>query len=115
MTRSKYGNTKCEWRGEKFDSKKELERHLVLLDMQNKGEIRALKRQVSFKLQLLGILIGKVRPDWTYEEPTGISSTPRLPVWRKVAEDAKGYQTPDHKTRWKLAKALYPQYDWRLS
>ena len=112
MKRLKYGNVKCEWHGEKFDSKRELERHLVLLDMQKRHEIFDLERQVTYKLIVNSQLIGKVRPDWRYQE------------WRRtmgnhmhytVCEDAKGVQTPDHKTRWKLARALYPEIDWRLS
>lgn len=112
----KYRNVKCEWRGEKFDSKKELERHLVLLDMQKRGEIASLKRQVTFKLIVNGQLIGSVRPDWTYDFRKGLwENNPQWPIWKKTAEDAKGVQTPDHKTRWKLAIALYPEIDWRLS
>jgi hypothetical protein len=113
MKRPKYGNRKVVKNGETWDSVREYERHLVLLDMQKRGEIRQLKRQVTFKLKLVGVLVGSVRPDWTYEA-RDLSPHCRM-VWRKVAEDCKGYQTRDHKTRWKLAKALYPDYIWRLS
>ena len=112
--KSKYGNRKVVKDGEKFDSVREYMRHLTLLDMQAKGEIRKLKRQVTFKLVVNGEKIGSVRPDWTYEKDQGAALS-RATRWFKVAEDAKGFQTPDHKTRWKLAKALHPEIEWRLS
>jgi hypothetical protein len=112
--RAKYGNRHCIIGSERFDSEREGRRHLVLLEMQKRGEIRDLKRQVTFKLTVDGQLIGKVRPDWTYEEDQGAALRPAY-RWRKVAEDSKGFQTRDHKTRWKLAKALHPEVEWRLS
>lgn len=111
---SKYGNRKTTIDGETFDSKREALRHLVLKQMQRDGEIKDLKRQVTFKLVVNGHKIGSVRPDWTYAEDQGFALRPAF-RWRKVAEDAKGYQTSDHKTRWKLAKALHPEIEWRLS
>ncbi len=104
--RTKYGNTKCEWKGEKFDSKRELERHLVLLDMQKRGEISNLERQPRIPLLVNAVLICVYIGDWRYH--------PRGP-WKWVVEDAKGFQTPEFKLKWKLAKALYPEIDWRLS
>lgn len=118
--RSKYGNRYCIIGNERFDSEKEGRRHLVLLDMQRKGEIRNLKRQVWFKLVVNGELIGKVRPDWTYQRRTCLNGMTWVfadpPAYGSiVAEDCKGFQTRDHKTRWKLAKALHPEIEWRLS
>jgi hypothetical protein len=104
--RTKYGNRKCEWQGEKFDSKRELERHLVLLDMQKRGEIFDLIRQPEIRLMVRETLVCKYIGDWAY--------TVYNPK-RRVVEDAKGFQTPEFKLKWKLAKALYPEIDWRLS
>lgn len=113
--RSKYGNRYCIIGNERFDSEKEGRHHLALLDMQRKGEIRNLKRQVWFKLIVNGELIGKVRPDWTYEKDQGPALRPSH-RWVKVAEDCKGAPpTPGWRTRWKLAKALHPEIEWRLS
>ena len=106
--RLKYGNTRCEFRGEKFDSKKELERHLVLLDMQRRGEIEGLMRQPEWHLEVNDKLICKYRADWRYWQGRGKNQ-------RMVAEDAKGFQTAEFKLKWKLCKALYPEIDWRLS
>lgn len=48
--RSKYGNEKVVYEGEKFDSKKELARWLFLKGAEERGEISDLKRQVRFEL-----------------------------------------------------------------
>lgn len=46
----KYNNTKVEYEGIKFDSKKEMQRYLVLKDAEDKGIISDLKLQVRFEL-----------------------------------------------------------------
>jgi len=116
---SKYKNTRCEYMGEKFDSKKELNRHLVLLDMQKRGEIKNLKRQPRYKLKVGPVLVCTYVPDWSYLIPGGalhITGGGRVvPCGKEVCEDAKGFQTREFKLKWKLAQALYPEIDWRLS
>lgn len=47
----KYNNQPCEYNGIKFDSKKELDYYLILLDRQKKGEIKHLERQVKITIQ----------------------------------------------------------------
>lgn len=49
-TDSKYGNKKAEFQGLSFDSKKEMQRYLILLDAQRQGLINDLQRQVKFEL-----------------------------------------------------------------
>lgn len=46
----KYNNTKVEFDGIKFDSKKEMQRYLALKDAREKGLISDLKLQVRFEL-----------------------------------------------------------------
>lgn len=46
----KYKNTKVEWKGMTFDSKKEFARWLVLKGAENNGVISDLKRQVKYEL-----------------------------------------------------------------
>lgn len=50
MIRSKYGNKKVVNQYGSFDSKKEFERYLALLDMEKKGEISSLERQVPYEV-----------------------------------------------------------------
>lgn len=47
---SKYGNTKVEYNGIKFDSKREMQRYIVLKDAENKGLIYCLTLQPKFEL-----------------------------------------------------------------
>lgn len=46
----KYGNTKVVYNGIKFDSKREMQRYLVLKDAENKGLIYCLTLQPKFEL-----------------------------------------------------------------
>lgn len=50
LHRPKYGNRKVTHEGIVFDSKKELSRYLYLQDLQSRGEISGLQRQVKFIL-----------------------------------------------------------------
>ncbi len=109
--KSKYRAVKCEWRGEKFDSQKELNRHLVLLDMQKRGEIQGLLRQPRYKLFVNERHICDYIGDWFYVEQDPV----RLARHKSIVEDSKGFQTPEFKIKWALCKALYPYIEWRLS
>lgn len=48
--KSKYLSKKCEYNGIKFDSKKELNRYIALVDMYEHKEIDKLRRQVKYVL-----------------------------------------------------------------
>ena len=48
--KSKYNNKKVVYQGISFDSKKEMERYMYLLDAQRNGVITDLQRQVRFEL-----------------------------------------------------------------
>ena len=50
MKVSKYRNKKVSFQGEEFDSKRELQRYLVLKDAESKGIIQNLQKQVNFEL-----------------------------------------------------------------
>lgn len=50
MERRKYGNTKTMFNGAEYDSKRERDRHIFLLDAERRGIISDLKRQVTFHL-----------------------------------------------------------------
>lgn len=104
--RSKYGNRHVIVGSEHFDSMAEAKRHQELKFLEKAGAIVDLKRQVTFHLLVNGKKVCGIRPDWTYTMKT---------TGQKVAEDKKGYQDKAHKIRWKLAKALHPEIEWRLS
>lgn len=50
MTRSKYGNKKCQYNGIVFDSRHEMQRYKELLLLQRAGEISDLELQKHFEL-----------------------------------------------------------------
>jgi hypothetical protein len=50
MKVSKYRNKKVSFQGEDYDSKRELQRYLVLKDAESKGIIQNLQKQVKFEL-----------------------------------------------------------------
>lgn len=62
--RPKYGNKKAEYNGIVFDSKKERDRYIVLLDAQERGEISHLETQVKY------ILIPAIREEYEVELKT---------------------------------------------
>lgn len=86
---NKYYNEKVTLFGETFDSKHEAEEYLALRDLQRKGKIRNLRRQVRYELIPKQYVDGKLAEksvvyvaDFVYELPTG----------KIVVEDAKGYK-----------------------
>jgi hypothetical protein len=79
-TRSKYNNQKADFRGESFDSIKERDYYILLLDRERRGEIRDLKRQVSIVIQEAfttpkGEKIRAItyKADFTYEDLDGVT------------------------------------------
>lgn len=73
--KNKYHAKKCEWDGEVFDSKKEMNRYKVLKYLARVGEIKNLRRQVKYVLIPSQRIDGKVVErecsyiaDYVYEE-----------------------------------------------
>jgi hypothetical protein len=84
MRRNKYKNSKTYEKGIKFDSKKEAERYLFLLDQQRMGKIRDLVLQERFDFKINGKLIFYYKADFSYI----IADT-----GKKVVEDVKSPYT----------------------
>lgn len=102
--RSKYKAVKINNRFGKFDSKKEYERYLMLLDREKHGEISNLERQVEYILvprqvdekgKTLEQAV-KYRADFKYVEGG-----------REVVEDVKGIKTRDYIIKRKLMLERY--------
>lgn len=79
-----------------FDSKAEAKRFAELRVLEMDGKITDLQRQVVFKLEVNGVLVGKYTPDFTYKV-----------MGELVVEEYKGYWKPDAKLRVKIFMALY--------
>lgn len=80
--RGKYGNSKCEFQGQTFDSKAELEEWKLLKAQELTGSIRAVIRQVSMPLPGTR---RRIRVDFLIVENDGRQR------WR----DKKGFMTPE--------------------
>lgn len=99
---SKYRNKKVEYKGIRFDSKKEYIRYLVLEDMQRKGEISGLQVQVPFVLvppfHLNNIKYKGIRyiADFVYKKDGKV-----------IVEDTKGYRTDVYKIKRKLMAYMH--------
>lgn len=96
--RNKYGNEKRQFNGITFDSVAEMNRYIVLSDMEKKGEITNLRMQVPFEL-LPGFTINghkqraiKYVADFVYLDPDG----------KEHVEDVKGVETKEYILKRKL-------------
>lgn len=106
---SKYRNKPVVIDGVRFASQSEAERDAELQWLGRAGKIAFLKRQPRFPLVVNGVKICTYVADWQYDErdSKGHITT--------VVEDRKGVLTKEFKIKWALAKALFPDIDWRLS
>lgn len=93
--RSKYGNKKVVVDGITFDSDLEAKRWQHLRIRQRLGEIRNLRRQVRFRLEVNGVHVCDYIADHVYEMSDG----------EGVVEDAKGVLTKDFVIKRKLMRA----------
>jgi len=107
---SKYGNKPQVVDGVRHASKAEQKRDWDLHIMEKRGEIVDLKRQPRFPLVVNGQLICIYISDWSYRIVLGTGEPGHL-----IAEDRKGFQTRDFKIKFKLAKALHSEIEWRIS
>lgn len=100
---SKYKNTRVEFNGEKFDSKRELARYHELVLLQRAGKISGLRRQVSFALSPSVVIQGRKRPALRY-----VADFVYLPHASDavVVEDVKGRITEGYRIKRHLMAAL---------
>lgn len=98
----KYRNKPTTIDGLNFDSKGEAARWSELVLMQKCGEIKNLRRQVTYPLVVNGLKVCSIIPDFVYEE-----LTPDGPA--EVVEDFKSpaTRTPAFNIKAKLFKAVY--------
>jgi len=98
--RSKYGNTRTDVDGLTFDSKAEANRYCVLRLLEKAGQIRDVRRQVPYRLDVNGMMIATYRADFVYFD---------VRLGRDVVEDVKsdGTRTPEYKLKRKLMLACH--------
>jgi hypothetical protein len=93
--KSKYGAIKTEASGIKFHSRREAKRYMDLRMMEEAGEIKDLKRQVVYPIEVNGMKVCEYVADFVYEKG------------EIVVEDAKGYRTEMFNLKAKLMKAVH--------
>ena len=105
---SKYGNKKVVYKGETFDSHRELKRWKELELLDYSGEIFDLCRQVKFELvpkqqDKNGKAIRSINyvADFVYKQLLPDGSV------ELVVEDTKGFKTETYKMKWKLMKQVH--------
>lgn len=94
--KSKYGNTKVEIDGFKFDSKKEGMRYVELKHMQRAGIISGLELQVSYVFEHNGVKIATYLADFRYQQDG-----------KTVVEDVKGMRTQVYIIKRKMMLAFH--------
>lgn len=95
---NKYRAVKQEYRGVKYDSKREAA-HAAKLDLLIKAkEVKSWERQVKIPLKVEGVLIANYFIDFKVYFVDG----------RIEYHEVKGIETQVYKLKIKLAKALYP-------
>ena len=93
--RSKYGAERVTVDGQRFDSKGEAARYHELVYFVKAGEVRDLRRQVSYTLHAGDrsrlVAIGRYVADFVYLQRV---LNPRRDEWVSIVEDFKGVDTP---------------------
>lgn len=99
---SKYKSKRCEFKGIKFDSRKEGLHYLLLEADERDGKIFNLELQPKFKFELNGVNLGFYKADFQYNE-----GSPNGP---KKVVDVKSVATqklPVYRLKKKMMKAFY--------
>ena len=106
---SKYHAKKVTVNGVTYDSKKEMRRHLQLLDMDRAGEITDLQRQVKFVLipaqrepDTIGSRGGVKKGRLIERECAYVADFVYNQNGKRVVEDTKGVRTKDYIIKRKL-------------
>jgi len=107
---NKYNAKKVMYYGITFDSKKEGDRYLVLLAMEQVGDIAALITQPVYELQpKFRDRSGKTHRSITYRADFAYYENGKL-----VVEDVKGFATQMFRIKEKLFRYQYPDIDFRI-
>jgi hypothetical protein len=112
--KSKYKNVKTTVDGIKFDSKKEAERYRELKMLEDKGEIDDLRLQDKFCIQnaYTSTYGERIRAICYIADFTYFAS--RVSGKRTI-EDCKGKRTKEFNMKWKLMKAIFPNFEYKLT
>lgn len=89
--------------GHSFASKKEAQRYVELLILQNSHQISNLELQPKFPFIINGKKVCTYIADFRYLDKNNI----------EIVEDVKGFKTPVYKIKKKLLLVLYPDINFK--
>jgi hypothetical protein len=98
--RSKFGNRKTMLDGMMFDSAAEAKDWSELKLRERAGEIKNLRRQVTFKCEWNGVLVTTYRADFAFDEY-------RDGHWHPIVADTKGFETALFRLKSKIMLAAH--------
>jgi hypothetical protein len=84
--------------GRRYDSAKEARHATLLHALQRDGLIRDLQEQVTYRLEVNGVLVCRYRADFVYVD--AVDGRVRI-------VDVKGVKTPEYKIKAKLMQAIH--------
>jgi hypothetical protein len=102
---SKYRNEKCEYKGIRFDSKKERQYYVDLLTLQQAGEVTLIELQVCFPYRVkyyIAPLTNSFEKDYKYIADFRVTYADRIEY-----VDVKGFKTAIYKRKKKIVEKLY--------
>lgn len=101
MTRkNKFNAVKTVVDGLTFDSKREAARYSQLRLLEKAGQIRNLRRQIKYPIDVNGHKVCTYWADFCYEE---LHKT----RWVEITEDVKGHRTPIYNLKKRLMRAVW--------
>jgi hypothetical protein len=105
--KNKFGANKAEYKSRLYDSTKERDYAIQLDWLKKTGEIAFWKPQIKIKIEINGIFICYYKVDFEVIFPGGTYSE-----YHEVKSE--GTMTDLWRLKWKLVKALYPNYKFVL-
>lgn len=94
---SKHRNIPCSYDGRRFASQGEGGRYLLLKSLETLGDIKDLRCQVTYSLDVNGVHICKYRADFVYIDHRGL----------EVVEDFKGQRLAEYRIKARLMLACH--------
>jgi len=107
--RSKYGSRRAYVAeiDRTFDSQREANAAVELLRRQQAGEVRGLRFQVRYSLDVNDEHVCAYVADFVYEERRPSRDTSMGEAWVTVVADAKGFRTREYQLKKRLMRAIH--------
>lgn len=104
--KTKYNNAPQIWKGERYDSKREMQYGMYLESERQAGRIKWWRRQVPVELIVNDTKVCKLIVDFLFQYPDGQQE------YHEVKSPAT--KTPVYNLKLRLLRALHPQLTYRI-